>query len=463
MSVVQTTSNLREHLKALPSLEFGTTAPASGTPILAVNDAVRYQQINGFGAAMTDSSAWLIEKSLPPAAGAGLLSTLFSPSSLHLDFVRVPIAASDFTATGAPYSYDDPPPGKTDPNLVHFSIAHDEAYILPALRQVGALNPQTEFLATPWTPPAWMKSNDSLGNVGDRGTLLKSAYGPWAAYIVKFLQAYAAAGVPISALTPQNEPQVATSYPGLNLPEPTEADLITQDLIPALTRAHLAVKIYGGELGWSSASMPYFEGLVGSPAVHGLAGLSWHCYYGSPDAMSTLHYRDPALDEIVDECSPGISAIPVSDVVISSLRNWASTVALWNLALNTEGGPVQQPNTGCSGCYGLAIVNQQTHSIRLTNAFFQLGQASEFIQPGAVRVASTNFVTYDYTKPGVDFISPGLDDVAVLNPDGSRVVLVHDTAKYAITFAVEWDKLYFEYSVPAGATVTFEWDRPAAS
>jgi O-glycosyl hydrolase len=152
---------------------------------------------------------------------------------------------------GAPYSYDDLPTGESDPSLADFSIAHDVPYIIPAVKQALATNPQLEILASPWSPPAWMKANDSLDNQNGQGSLLPSAFGSFADYLVKSIEAYEAAGVPIAAITPQNEPssgQLGTSYPGLTLPEPDEARLIGVYLRPALRAADLDTQIYGGDL-----------------------------------------------------------------------------------------------------------------------------------------------------------------------------------------------------------------------
>src|SRR5262249_54428121 len=130
------------------------------------------------------------------------------------DYVRVPVGASDFTHDGVPYSYDDMPAGDSDPTLAHFSIAHDEAYILPALRDLLRLN-HAQVLASAWSVPGWMKSNDSLDNwpVWDSGTVTDEAAA--ASYYARFLQAYARAGVPVSAITPGNESGFATEYPGM--------------------------------------------------------------------------------------------------------------------------------------------------------------------------------------------------------------------------------------------------------
>jgi glucosylceramidase len=457
VTVVQTSADLSEHLALQPALELSATAPAKGVPVIAVNDGVGYQQVNGFGAAMTDSSAWLIERRLSAGARAGLMNGLFGPGGIRLNFLRLPIGASDFSAGAQPYSYDDLPPGQTDPRLARFSTAHDQGYVLPALTQARSLNRQIQFLASPWTPPAWMKGNASLNNVNDGGTLLGSAYGPWAAYIVKFIQAYARAGVPITALTPQNEPGAATLYPGLNMSPPSLAIWIKQDLEPALARARLHPQLYGDDSGWGSPQLA--QATVSGASASALSGVAWHCYFGSPYVMSALHASRPKLTEIVDECSPGISALPTSEVVIASLRNWASTVALWNLALNPTGGPVQGHDSGCKGCSGLATIDPHHGTVALNKPLYQLGQASAYVARGARRIDSNHFVTYRYTRPGVNFVTAGLDDVAFVNPDGTHVLIVYNNASRAISFAVDWHGQYVDYTVPAGAMTTFLWNR----
>src|SRR5207302_4108575 len=123
---------------------------------------------------------------------------------IGLGFLRLPIGASDFTADGRPYTYDDLPAGRSDPSLANFTIAHDEAYIIPILRQILAIDPQLQVLASMWSAPPWMKQNQAFNNLSNLGTLLPSGYRPLADYFVKFIEAYAHAGVPISAIAPQN-------------------------------------------------------------------------------------------------------------------------------------------------------------------------------------------------------------------------------------------------------------------
>jgi glucosylceramidase len=175
--------------------------------------------------------------------------------------------------------------------------------------------------------------------------------------------------------------------------------------------------------------------------------------------MSALHRLSPRLAEIVSECSTGIAPGPPAELVIAAMRNWASTVILWNLALDPAGGPVQPPNHGCPHCTGIVSVDERTHTVSDTADYYELGQFGEFVQPGARRIASNDFVTDTYAdrKLGVGYTTPGLDDIAFANPDGTYVLLVHNSASHAIRFAVSWRGRSFTHALPAGATVTFMW------
>jgi glucosylceramidase len=453
VQAVQTTVNLSQHLTRVRDLWFGAHRPV-GVLVIHVNDRVRYQRITGFGAAMTDSSAWLIHDELSAPARAALMNRLFSRAGIRLNFVRVPMGASDFTVGGRPYSYDDLPPGQTDPQLLHFSVTHDDAYIVPTLREMLHINPGVEILATPWSPPPWMKANEAFDDTDHLGTLLPFAFQLLAHYFVRFIQAYAARGIRIDALTPENEPLVPAGapFPALEFPAADEANWITQDLQPALRAAGLRPKIYGHD----GFGLAYPQALLSSPARSALAGIAWHCYDGL-DAMSKLHAIDPGVEEILSECSPGIIPYSVSEVAIGATRDWAAAVALWNLALDPSGGPVQAPNYGCPGCTGLVTISEPTHTATLGLGYYQLGQVSKFVEAGAYRIGSERFVR-DYHSPSGAFgISAGLDDVAFLNPDGGRVLVAYDNSPAPVRFAVQWHGRSFAYQLRPWATVTFTW------
>jgi O-glycosyl hydrolase len=453
--VTLTTRTLSYRLTTMPDLTFGRHSTMH-TLVIAVDDHARYQRIRGFGAAMTDSSAWLLEKQLPRAARAAVMRDLFGTQGIHLGFLRVPMGASDFTATGTPYSYDDMPPGQSDPTLSNFSIAHDRAYVLPALRAALAVNPSLDILANPWSPPGWMKANDSLANLGDMGTVPAENYSALAQYFVRFLKAYAAQHAPVREITVQNEPGVVTAYPGAYITADAEATFTSQYLVPALRSAGLPTRVYGNDLSWNVMAFP--TSLESGPAAPDLAGIAWHCYKGDPDQMGVLHAQFPAADQVVSECSPEILGFSAVELLISSLRNWASTVAVWNVALDPQGGPVQAPDSGCHGCTGVVTVSEATHRVRPNAKYYQIGQVSKFVQRGAVRIGSTSTVAY--TVPGVHKafrVSPGIDSVAFVNPNRSKVLVVSNTSTATGRFAVRYHGKSFSYTLPAGAVVTFTW------
>jgi glucosylceramidase len=452
VQVVMTSANLSWRLSRLPDLTFATDRP-SGLPVVTVDDDIRYQRFTGVGAAMTDSSAWLIYDELSTGTRARLMNALFGASGIHLNFVRVPIGGSDFTANGLPYSYDDLAPGQVDPSLGRFSIAHDLAYVVPALQQMLSLNRHIELLAEPWSPPPWMKTNGSFDNPHGTGWLRSIYRGALAQYIVKFIQAYAGVGIPIDAITPQNEPGAPSDFPGLNMSAAGEVQFITQYLEPALRAAHLDTKVYGLDRG---ALLYYAKSLALGPARADLAGIAWHCY-GGPSYMNVLHALDPTLDQIVSECSPGIIPYTAAEALISSLRNWASVAALWNLALDPAGGPVQRPNVGCPGCTGVVTINEQTHTVSYDLNYYQLGQISKFVLPGAVRIASNALVSDFRTPKGAYGVTPGLDDVAFRNPDGTIVLVTYNNSGSWIRFAVTASGRWFQTAIPPGAMTTFEW------
>jgi len=208
VEVFQSSPDLKEALQQRPALIFGN-APLSDV-VVTVDDTIHYQQMDGFGASLTDSSAWLIHTKLAPDQRNAVMEKLFDrEKGIGLSFLRQPMGASDFAVKL--YSYDDVQPGQKDPHLDHFSIDHDREYILPLLRQALSINPQLRIMATPWSPPGWMKTSDSMV----KGTLLESSYPALAEYFVKFVRAYAAEEIPVYAVTMQNEPHFSPEdYPG---------------------------------------------------------------------------------------------------------------------------------------------------------------------------------------------------------------------------------------------------------
>jgi glucosylceramidase len=384
------------------------------------------------------------------------------------------MGASDFVAGGF-YTYDDMAPGQTDYDMRHFSIAHDQRQILPLLRQALRLNPKIKVIATPWSPPAWMKTNQSL--IGGRLIDDPRVYDAYARYFVDYVQAYRHAGVPIYAVTVQNEPQNRnpSGYPGMDLPVAQEAKLINA-LGPALQAAGLDTKILGYDHNWSEhpgdiASTPpgetpeteYAADLLTSSAGRWLAGTAFHCYSGDQTRQTALHEAFPDKGVWFTECSGshGPTDPPAQvfsdtlkwharNLVLGVTRNWGMTVVNWNLALDPSGGP---HNGGCDTCTGVITVGPG-QTVTRNAEYYTLGHLARFVKPGAVRIASTSFGTTGWNGQ--------IMDAAFRNPDGSTALVVHNENDAPRTFAVAQGESSFDYTLPGGALATFTWPSSSA-
>jgi glucosylceramidase len=406
-----------------------------------VNPAETDQVIDGFGGAFTDSSAWLYANKLNAAQRQQLIEALFSrEQGIGLNWLRQPIGASDFTFNAVPYSFDDLPAGETDPDLLKFSIAHDRAYIIPALQDALKVNPDLKIVAAPWSPPAWMKDNKSML----KGSILPLYFPALARYLVRFIDAYQKEGIPIYALSIQNEPNVTSDYPGMRLLASDAAEFITDYLRPALADAKLAPKLFAFDDNWRDQK--YVDALL-AKAGTAIDGVAYHCYVGDPAVMSGLQKDFPDKEIHMTECSGHISQAPIPEIMIFSLRNWARSVILWNVLLDEHGGYRQ--GTGCSPCQGLiALSDNQT--LRLTDEYAALGHLSKFMRQGAQRIGSNLF--------GDAVLRSGrVINVALRNPDGSVVLFAYNGANRPNTFRVRYGDQTFDYTLPARAMVTFTW------
>jgi glucosylceramidase len=375
--------------------------------------------------------------------------------------MRQPMGASDFVA-GPHYTYDDLPPGETDFRMRRFSIAHDRAQILPLLRQALALNPNLKLMGTPWSPPAWMKTSGSL--IGGRFIDDQRYYDAYARYFVRFVKAYQRAGVPVDALTLQNEPQNRNpgGYPGMDFRDTEEARLV-KTLGPKLERAGLRTKLLGYDHNWSlhpndagppddPANPEYAKSLLSDPGARRyLAGTAFHCYSGDPQRQSELHDAFPDKDIYFTECSGTLSGNPATTfpdtlhwhtryLTVGAVRNWAKTVITWNAALDPQGGP---HNGGCDTCTGVVTVDPATGRYTPDADYYVLGHVTRFVRPGARRIAST--------------VDGTIWDVAFRNPDGSIVVLAvdDDWGTGSQRFDLRLGRRALSYELPAGAVATF--------
>ncbi|MGW1344824.1 discoidin domain-containing protein [Kribbella sp. NPDC002412] len=448
---------------------------ASDRTTITVDPRTSYQTVDGFGASITDSSANVLYQ-LSPADRDQTMRSLFDPKQgIGVSFLRQPVGSSDFTAETEHYTYDDVPAGQTDFALKHFSIAHDEQQILPLLRRAKQLNPALKVMATPWSPPAWMKDGDSL--VGGRLKDDPAVYDAYARYLVKFVQAYTKAGVPIDFLSVQNEPQnrKPSAYPGTDMPVRAEAAVISA-LGPKLRAASPRTKILGYDHNWTThpgdiASTPpgedpetdYPYRLLRSDAAKWIAGTAYHCYSGDPSKQTDLHKAFPSKGIWFTECSGshgpndtppqifrGTLTWHARNLMIGTTRNWAKSVVNWNIALDSTGGPHLG---GCDTCTGLVTLHPD--GTVSTAEYYTIGHLAKFVRPGAVRIGSTSYGTTGWNGQ--------LMSVAFRNRDGSTALVVHNENDDPRQFAVAVGDRSFEYELPGGAIATFTWDSTAST
>lgn len=437
-----TTPDQRALLARQSNVEFKTTSQMANWTV-RVDPAQTYQQIEGFGAAITESSA-LVLQGLGETQRQAVLTRLFDHAGgVGFSYVRLPMGASDFARSS--YSYNDLPSGESDPTLSRFSIERDEQAMLPLAREALRVNPALRFMASPWSAPAWMKDSGSLHG----GRLRTEAHAVYAEYFARYLAAYERAGIRIDALTLQNEPHHETAgYPSMRMEAEQAAVFIKQHLGPTLERQAPGTKLLGWDHNWDEPQYPLAL-LADKEARAYLSGSAFHCYAGDKAAQNTVHDAHPDKDIYFTECSGGGWATDfganlkwnMEHLVIGATRNWAKTVLLWNLALDDQHGP---RNGGCQNCRGVVTVGHGGQ-VAYNVEYYALGHASKFVRPGARRVASSSYG------------SGSLQSVAFLNPDGSRVLLLLNGSNATMKLQVREGPAAFAYSLAAGAVVTFSW------
>lgn len=395
--------------------DVATRAMADGDDVIRIDAGVRHQPIVGFGASMTDSSAYLLHEVLDARTRDAVMRELFDPvHGAGLSVLRNPMGASDYARCC--YSYDDMPAGRGDDALEHFTLEHDERDIIPLVRQAIALNPDLFVMASPWSAPAWMKDSGTMKG----GRLLPEHYAAYARYFVRFVQGYRDHGITVAAVTVQNEPLYEpTHYPSMGFPARSEAAFIHGHLRPAFDRAGLDTAILAYDHNWDRPDYPLeVLGLAGGD----VDGIAWHWYAGDPAAQDMVAARYPDVPMYFTEGSGG-SWIPgfrpafehLMRQAIGALRHGARTFVLWNVALDEHNGPTV-PGFGRSTCRGLFAVDTRTGAASPTVDYHGLSHFSRVIRPGAVRVDSGD--------------PEGLMSVAALNRDGSiGCVLWNDSGR----------------------------------
>lgn len=411
-------------------------------PTIEVNDMQQFQHIDGFGFALTGGSAQLLMR-MTPERRTALLKEIFSTEGkgIGVSYLRVSIGSSDMN--DHVFSYDDMPKGEKDPELAKFSLAPDRADVIPVLKEILAINPHIMILGSPWSAPAWMKTNDDVRG----GNLKPEYYGAFAAYFVKYIEGMKAEGIAINAITVENEPLNPKNTPSMVMFAPEQDEFIAKFLGPAFEKAGIKtqIQLYDHNLDVPSYPLSILKDPDASKYVDGTA---FHLYGGDTRALSEVHNMYPNKNLYLTEQSvtgrPNGATIgiaePVNRVLIGATRNWSRNVLLWNLAADPKAGP-HTNNGGCTGCFGAITLDGDNATFNV--AYYAAAHFSKFVRPGSVRIGSTELEQ--------------LYNVAFLTPDGKVVLVIANTGNFAKTFHIGYHGRSLTTTLPEESVGTYVW------
>ena len=418
---------------------------SSGTPtnaVIDIDDKQTFQSIDGFGYALTGGSAQLLMR-MTPEKRASLLRELFTTDSTNIgvSYLRVSIGSSDMN--DHVFTYDDMPLGETDPTLAKFSLDPDRADVIPILKQILAINPRIKLLASPWSAPSWMKTNDNAKG----GKLQPQFYPVYAAYLVKYISGMKQEGINIDAITVQNEPLNPHNTPSMVMQAEEQDEFIRNNFGAALAKAGLTTKIILYDHNCDRPDYPLTI-LQDPAAAKYVDGSGFHLYGGTIDALTKVHDAFPTKNlyfteqMVIDDGGTPTNKIadPVQNIIIGATRNWSRNVLLWNLAADPHNGP-HTNNGGCPVCQGAITLDGD--AVGRNRAFYTLAHASKFVRPGSVRIASNQ--------------PDQLPNVAFKTRKGKSVLIVVNSDASPRTFTVRSHNRLFTTSLSAGAVATYVW------
>ena len=410
---------------------------------IAVDASATKQEILGFGAAMTDSSCYVLSE-MKDNDRQAVMHDLFAPGEMAFNVCRTCIGASDYARNL--YSFDESP--EPDPELKKFSIDHDKAYILPMLREARKANPELFLFSSPWSPPGWMKPDKTM--LG--GAMRKSSFGPYANYFRKFLEGYKAEGVVIDAVTVQNEADAEQEgkMPACLWAQEHEMEFAAKYLGPTLRKAGLPTKIWVIDHNYSLWGRALDE--LSDPAVYeAVDGIAWHGYVGEPSAMTKVHDAFPNKNAYWTEGGPDISLPDYqtdwtkwADTFNGILNNWARCITAWNIALDEKG----RPNIGPFSCGGTVTVENGTHNVTRSGQYHAFAHYTRHVKRGA-KVLSTGL-------DGKTTDGKTLSHVAFRNPDGTNVLVVANPGPEK-SVHLQAGGNCLEFKAPGDSVHTLEW------
>ncbi|HNR35285.1 MAG TPA: glycoside hydrolase family 30 beta sandwich domain-containing protein [Candidatus Hydrogenedentes bacterium] len=392
------------------------------------------QSILGIGSSLEHSTCYNLSQLDPARRGEAIERLLDPDKGIGMNLMRLCIGTSDFT--GDPwYSYDDLPEGQTDPNLERFSIAKDHDYLLPIIKAAQAANPDLLFFASPWSPPAWMKDSGNLCG----GRLLPQHHDAYARYLARFIKAYEAEGIPIHAITIQNEPGVnVTTYPSCAWTGDVQRDFIKNSLGPLFASEGIKALVWCFDHNFNNVAFP--QAILRDPdAAKFVDGTAFHLYEGKPEAMGALAREFP--DKHVYFTEGSTYNLGGAIQIMNYFANGARSYNAWVTVIDKKG----KPNNGPHHCSPTCIVfDPVAKTLAYRFDYYMYGHFSKFVKRGA-RVIET--VRGD----------PRFNHIAFLNPDGTAVLVAANNTREKRKFGVRCQGQAFQAELPPQSMATYSW------
>jgi len=444
---IYTTTADRSYDFKKSSVDFSTKSNMSPTTI-TLNPEQRYQTMDGFGAAITGSTSYNLLK-MTQSNRTAFLTNVFSPTDgMGYSYVRVSIGCSDFSLSE--YTC-------WDNQAAGFALTSEEtSYVIPVLKEILALNPALKIIASPWTCPIWMKNQDNDGNPWNGGTLKSEYYSQYADYFVKWIQAFKQNGINIYAVTPENEPENPGNSASLVMNWNEEQNFVNNFLVPAMKTVDLNTKIYIWDHNYDNTS--YATNILNGGVDNLVAGSAWHDYAGSNSVLNSIHDAFPQKDIIFTETSIGTwndgrnlqaRLLPdMENIALGTINRWCKAVIVWNLMLDSDGGPNRGAEGGCGTCFGAVDISKANYSVITKNShYYIIGHLASVVKPDAVRIGTSGYST------------AGLTYSAFENTDGTyALVLVNNTGTVQ-NITVSDANHHFLYEIPANAVVSYRWKK----
>ncbi len=407
---------------------------------ITVDASKTYQDIDGFGLCLTGGSAQLISR-MSPGAQTALLQELFGTdgNQIGLSVLRLSIGSSDLD--DRIFSYDDLPVGQTDPELQRFSIENDRRTgLIDILKKIKAINPNLYLMGSPWSAPIWMKTN----GYAKGGSLKTEYYSVYAQYFVKYIKAMEAEGLPIDAITIQNEPLHPGNTPSMYMEAKQQAVFVSKHLGPAFAKAGIRTKIILYDHNCDRPDYPI--SILDDPSAKAFSdGSAFHLYGGTVDAMTKVHDAHPDRNlYFTEQWTGGPGDFPndlkwnIENLTIGASRNWSRMVLQWNLASDPQYNP-HTDDGGCTSCMG--AITLDGNEVKRNVAYYHLAHAAKFVRRGSKRIESN--------------LIEGLPNVAFLTPDGRKVVIAVNTSASGRGFSISANGRAYAAYLGTGAVGTF--------